>query len=314
MQISEQKLSRVDLNLLVSLSVLLKEKSVSRAAERLYLSQSAMSRTLQRLRDLFDDPLFHRTATGIIPTVKAQNIEALLPDLIQKLESVFQDDEFDPASCQQHFNLSVPALMSHAFLLPLLQQLENEAPKVKLTEHPAKINPYSYLESGSLDFAIHVEASSDNSFNSIHLGVVTPVIYARKGHPLSNSKKVELQDCFNYSYLDLHIENDTNILFTNPIDILLSKQGFKRDIHLKSSQLSILTQVLKSTDHLLIAPHFFLNTKEYQDNFDVIYSFEQSEINNINLYLLEHQRVENSKVHQWLKGQSNQAKLLVCAI
>ena len=82
MALLEQKLARVDLNLLVSLSVLLKEKNVSRAAERLYLSQSAMSRTLQRLRELFDDPLFHRTASGIIPTEKAHSIEALLLSLI----------------------------------------------------------------------------------------------------------------------------------------------------------------------------------------------------------------------------------------
>ncbi len=76
MVLLEQKLARIDLNLLISLSVLLKEKNVSRAAERLYLSQSAMSRTLQRLRDLFEDPLFHRTSSGIIPTEKAQAIEA----------------------------------------------------------------------------------------------------------------------------------------------------------------------------------------------------------------------------------------------
>ncbi|MDG2393409.1 MAG: LysR family transcriptional regulator, partial [Thalassotalea sp.] len=74
MSLVEQKLSRIDLNLLIALSVLLKEQNVSRAAELLFLSQSAMSRTLQRLREVFDDQLFIRASKGITPTVKALEI------------------------------------------------------------------------------------------------------------------------------------------------------------------------------------------------------------------------------------------------
>jgi len=302
MQISEQKLSRIDLNLLISLSMLLKEKSVSRAAERLYLSQSAMSRTLQRLRDLFDDPLFHRTATGIIPTVKAQAIEALLPDLLQKLETIFQSENFSPATCQHHFSISIPPLMSHAFLLPLVQKIYSTAPMVQLTEHSAKVDPEKHLESGSLDFAIHIEKSTDNNFTSTSLGTLIPVIFARRNHPLTNKNKIELKDCFDYSFLDLNIESAANIGFINPIDTMLSKQGFHRDIHLKSSQFSILSDVLMTSDNLLIGPHFLLNSNVFNENFTVVYQFEKSSDNNIGLYLLEHQRVQNSAAHQWLKN------------
>ena len=79
MNILEKKLSRIDLNLLVALSVLLNERSVSKAAQVLYISQPAMSKTLQRLRVLFDDPLFYRTASGIVPSIKANELEKLLP-------------------------------------------------------------------------------------------------------------------------------------------------------------------------------------------------------------------------------------------
>ncbi|HSF82215.1 MAG TPA: LysR family transcriptional regulator, partial [Anaerolineales bacterium] len=61
-------LARIDLNLLVALQVLIEEQSVTRAAERLYITQPAMSKTLQRLRELFDDPLFIRSGRGLIPT------------------------------------------------------------------------------------------------------------------------------------------------------------------------------------------------------------------------------------------------------
>jgi len=205
MDLLEQKLSRIDLNLLVSLSVLLKEKSVSRAAERLYLSQSAMSRTLQRLRDVFDDPLFHRTATGIIPTEKAQSIEIMLPDLLQNLENIFQQQKFDPGTCDKHFSLSIPSLMSHVFFLPLVQEVTKRAPAMQLTELPVQVSPYKALESGFFDFAIHVEEPFDTNFTVTPLGKVFPAIFAHKDHPLAKHKHVTLADCIQYRFLDLHI-------------------------------------------------------------------------------------------------------------
>ena len=65
-------LGRLDLNLLVALEALLEERSVSKAAERLYITQSAMSKTLGRLRDLFDDQLFVRRGSGMVPTPRAE--------------------------------------------------------------------------------------------------------------------------------------------------------------------------------------------------------------------------------------------------
>ena len=107
MNLLEQKLSRIDLNLLVSLSVLLKERNVSRAAQTLYLSQPAMSRTLQRLRDLFDDPLFYRTSTGISPTAKAARLEQMLPELLESLGHIFENNEFEPSTSDANFAISI---------------------------------------------------------------------------------------------------------------------------------------------------------------------------------------------------------------
>ena len=70
-----RELGRLDLNLLVALEALIEEGSVSRAAERLYITQSAMSKTLGRLRELFDDPLFIRRGSGMVPTPRAASGE-----------------------------------------------------------------------------------------------------------------------------------------------------------------------------------------------------------------------------------------------
>lgn len=298
----EQKLSRIDLNLLVSLSVLLKEKSVSRAADRLYLSQSAMSRTLQRLRDLFDDPLFHRTANGIIPTIKAQQIDLLLPDLLQKLDTIFNSEKFTPQLCEQHFSISMPALMSHSILLPLLTRTNIDAPLVQITEHSAKLNPYKYLESGFFDFSIHIEQPSDSNFIATYMGTVTPVIFARKGHPLTDKDRVSLQSCFDYSFLEFNVESDSDAHYANPINTMLKEQGLQRNIILKSSQLSNLFDILKQSDNLLIGPHFLFDYQGKNSEFEIVHELSTSKRNALNFYLVEHQRVANSPAHQWFKG------------
>lgn len=303
MALLEQKLARVDLNLLVSLSVLLKEKNVSRAAERLFLSQSAMSRTLQRLRELFGDPLFNRTSTGIVPTQKAIEIEALLPDLLQKLESILHDGDFSPQRCDKHFSVSLPALISHAVFLPLVKTINTEAPSVQLSEYTAKLSTNKSLESGFLDFAIHVEEPNDPSFLSTSLGKLSLAIFARKEHPLMSKSNVKLADCLKFRFLDLNIKEDLAMRLTNPIDIILQKQGFERDIQLKSSQLSILIELLKSTDALLIAPSIFTNNSFYQNDLVNIYQFEQTSNNMVELFLLQHQRTVNSAAHKWLKDK-----------
>lgn len=302
MKLLEQQLARVDLNLLVSLSVLLKEQNVSRAAEKLYLSQSAMSRTLQRLRDLFDDPLFYRTSSGITPTEKALSLEAMLPDLLQKLDNIFHGDDFSPESCEKHIAVSMPSLISHAFFLPMIHKIAQQAPKLQFTEYPASANPFSALTSGEYDFSIHVEKPIDPNFKTIKLGKVAPAIFASKKHPLNKQDKVSLEDCIKYPFVDLNINAGAASGLIHPIDSILLNHGYRRNIQLKSSQFSLLTQVLKTSDCLLAGPNFLMNPKAYED-FECIYQFEANSANLVSLYLISHKRTETSPIHTWLEKQ-----------
>jgi DNA-binding transcriptional LysR family regulator len=86
-----QKLSRLDLNLLVALQALLEEKSVTRAAQRLFITQPAMSRVLQRLRQQLDDPLFTRTGNILVPTPKAEELQLRLPMLLDGILDMVTD-------------------------------------------------------------------------------------------------------------------------------------------------------------------------------------------------------------------------------
>ena len=107
-----QKLSRLDLNLLVSLQALLEEKSVTRAAERLFITQPAMSRVLQRLRHQLDDPLFTRTGNELVPTPKARNLQARLPRLLDGILEMVSEGEFDPATYVGEITIAVPEFVA----------------------------------------------------------------------------------------------------------------------------------------------------------------------------------------------------------
>src|SRR5579862_9888735 len=100
-------ISRADLNLLVSFQVLMEERSVTAAAHRMFLSQPAMSRVLDRLRHLFKDPLLIRTGRGYGATRRALHIYAELEKVLPGIEAVIGGDKFDPAQSTDHFRVAM---------------------------------------------------------------------------------------------------------------------------------------------------------------------------------------------------------------
>ena len=301
MKILEQKLSRIDLNLLVSLSVLLKERHVGRAADILFITQPAMSRTLQRLRDLFDDQLFYRTSVGISPTAKALELERLLPETLESLNNILSNEEFDPLTCEQGFSISIPSMLSHNIILPLFNLLHKEAPNIQLTESTAKSNPFDLLEAGNLDFAIHVAKDIPPRFNAMSLGIVKSVIFARKGHPLFTQKNVDLNDCMEYDFVSLHVENNQTAKFTGPVEVMLAKKGFSKEPLYKTSQLQMLLEIMEHTDCLFVGPSLLVKNPDLVNRFEAVYEFNLPKKDMIEFFLLEHKRSENSKAHQWFK-------------
>ncbi|WOH38583.1 LysR family transcriptional regulator [Thalassotalea fonticola] len=301
MKILEQKLSRIDLNLLVSLSVLLKERHVGKSAETLFITQPAMSRTLQRLRDLFDDQLFYRTSVGISPTAKALELERMLPHALESLNSILSSEEFDPLTCEQSFSISIPSILSHNLILPLFNLLHKEAPSIQLIESTAKSNPFDLLEAGTLDFAIHVAKDIPPRFNAMSIGIVKTVIFARKDHPLTNKKQVTLDDCLTYDFVSLNVENNQSAKFTGPVEIMLAKRGASKEPLYKTSQLQMLLEIMENSDCLFVGPSLLINSLDLINHFVAVYEFNLPKKDMIEFFLLEHKRSENSKAHQWFK-------------
>ncbi|WP_179958449.1 LysR family transcriptional regulator [Chitinimonas arctica] len=163
--IKEIDFRRVDLNLLVTLLVLLRERSVSRAADKLYLGQPAVSAALARLRTLFDDPLLVRSAQGMVPTVKARELEAALEPVLASLQSVlFEPTVFEPSEAERTFVLGMPDWVE-IWLMPLLfTRLQQLAPGLRIAVKTA--DPFQFqamLDRDEIALAIQPSRSTFDS-------------------------------------------------------------------------------------------------------------------------------------------------------
>lgn len=149
-------ISTFDLNLLRVLDALLRERNVSRAAERLSLSQPAVSNALNRLRDLLDDPLLTRVGRAMQPTPRALALEAPIRDALQRIEqSLSGDAPFDPARSRQRFRIAITDYVELILMPPLLRQLSALAPGVQIDiQHLSPTLPGGALAKGELDLVL----------------------------------------------------------------------------------------------------------------------------------------------------------------
>ena len=112
--------------------MLLEERNVSRAAERLALTQPTVSGMLARLRDLFDDELFVRTQHGMVPTPRAESLAPALEQLLADAGNLVAPEVFDPQHAQLDFRISVNDYMQSTVVVPFVRRLRQEAPMVRL--------------------------------------------------------------------------------------------------------------------------------------------------------------------------------------
>lgn len=130
-------LHNVDLNLLVAFDMLMTERSVTKAANRLSIGQSAMSSTLARLRKLFNDPLLIREGRGLVATPMAEALAQPVYDLLTGIQNVLTErDHFDPATAERTFSVIANDYLTMTFLQPLIARLSAEAPGIRLRIFP----------------------------------------------------------------------------------------------------------------------------------------------------------------------------------
>lgn len=159
-------IGRVDLNLLVYLDVLLRERNVTKAANHLGLSQPALSNGLRRLRELFDDPLLVRTSEGMIPTERAEQLQPIIRDVLSKVDMAVQPQTaFDSANEEHLFRIMASDYAESTLFPHLLQRLRREAPGIILDILTPSDVSFLDVERGKVDMVINRFETMPQSFH-----------------------------------------------------------------------------------------------------------------------------------------------------
>jgi len=152
-------LYQVDLNLLLALYALLDERHVTRAANRCFLSQSAMSRALERLQETFGDPLLIRSGRAYERTARGSELLKELETLLPRLERMLHGEEFRPERSEERFRVALTDHASVTLMPPLLRKIRDEAPNVKIVTTPWGDQSYTDLAAGRIDVVLCAETS-----------------------------------------------------------------------------------------------------------------------------------------------------------
>ena len=159
-------IERVDLNLLVYLDVLLRERNVTRAASYLGITQPAMSNGLRRLRELFDDALLVRTSEGMTPTEQALELQPVVRSVLATIERAVQPKKpFDPSQSTRVFRIMASDYAESTLVPAVLARLQSEAPGVALDIMTPSDVSYLNVEQGKVDMVINRFDSMPQSFH-----------------------------------------------------------------------------------------------------------------------------------------------------
>jgi DNA-binding transcriptional LysR family regulator len=182
-EIDVEALARADINLLVALEALMQERSVTRAAKRLALSQPAMSHTLRRLRDLFDDELFVRSGQKMVPTPLAVGLIGPVRAALRELGSVFESVQpFRPGEVHATFRISAFDFAQFTLLPRLAAILGARAPNVRLVARPYEPDPARALADGRVDLVIGLHREPQEPCHRV-LSSERLSCVVRQGHP-----------------------------------------------------------------------------------------------------------------------------------
>lgn len=286
---------RPDLNLLVTLDVLLAEGSVARAAQKLRLSPSAMSRALARLRETTGDPLLVRAGRGLVPTPRALELRGRVGQLVQDADAVLSPAEMlDLKQLNRTFTLRASEGFVESFGPDLIARVGKEAPGVRL-RFMQKLNKDSTplrdgtvdLETGVVGDSIGPEVRAQALFRDRFIGVV------RKGHPLSRGKITAAR----YA-AGRHITVSRRGLDKGPIDEALQPLGLHRQIVTIVGGFATALALARSSDLIASVPERHTGSLRAG-----MLSFRLPiAVPEITISLLWHPRLDADPAHRWLRG------------
>lgn len=291
-------ISRVDLNLFTVFEAIYTEGSVTRASQKLNLTQPAISHALGRLRQMFDDPLFVRQGHTMVSTPLARSIIDPIRRSLRSLEVTLNGvHAFDPATSEKRFNIALRDVLEATILPPLMLRVRQSAQQVDIAASQVdRRDLQSEMANGTLDGAIDVllPLSSDIMHTLIYRD--STVVVARKDHP-------DIEGALD---IDTYLKQD-HILASSRRrgpgleDFELSRFGLERRIRLRCQHYFAACRVVSQTDMLLTMPGRYARIANEQFGNQIL-PFPL-EIPSFDVFLYWHANVDNDPANRWFREQ-----------
>jgi DNA-binding transcriptional LysR family regulator len=253
---------RLDLNLLVTLEALLAERHVTKAADRLHLSQPAVSAQLGRLRDVFDDPLLIPARRGMTPTAKAiELLDPLRQALDQVRATVATHRDFDPAKAKLTVAIACTDYLQAAVLKPLVVELRTKAPGLRVAIRTLDIAQLeAQMALGDVDLALMTPEAAPPSLRTRHLFDERYVLICRWNHPrLRNRITVE-----EFAKLEHVIVSLRGGGFVTPVDDVLAALGHRRNVVLSAASFLFVAEIVAQSDFVALVPERLVHDRAHK--------------------------------------------------
>jgi DNA-binding transcriptional LysR family regulator len=244
------KLSAIDLNLLVVFDALMQDRNVTRAGDRLGLSQPAMSHALARLRHMVKDDLFIRSPKGMVPTPRAEELAAPVRAALDGLRHSLEPAQFDPSTATRNIRIAVDNYAARVLVAPLAARIVKLAPLVTLDFRPlGTLEVPDLLDRDELDLVIGPLAEQGERFSRQPLLDDKFVVVLRKNHPAAKTREMPIEK---FAALP-HIEITSASYATAFIDEAVARHGLARRVALQAPFLS-LARILVTSDMVSTLP------------------------------------------------------------
>jgi DNA-binding transcriptional LysR family regulator len=284
----------IDMNLLCVFDTLFDERSVTRAAGRLSVTQPTVSGMLQRLRLAFSDQLFIRSSHGILPTPRAEAPAGPIKDLLANAQLLVREETFDPAAAEGTIKLCGSDYLQHAVIAPLIKELRQRAPKLKalVSTRPAS-GVADLMARGEIDLCFSLRELADPDLPSRLLYRDRYLCVARKQHPLK-ARRISIKQLCAFDHL---LVDPPGRSLLGPIDSVLAGLGQRRRVVAAVPSFHVLFELLNSDDFIAFVPERLVRTARYG-----IRVFDSSlTIPPLEVIANWHPRVSGDTRHKWLR-------------
>jgi len=294
----EVNLRSMDLNLLTVLQILLEERHVTRAAERLHMSQSAVSRALQRLRVMFNDQLLVKNGEGYRLSSRAEKISTQLSGMLQEMARLIKEPVFDPSTVKATIRFGGIDLESWIDMPKLVAQVLKEAPNIQIEISSAPADYFELIAKGHIDYMVTGIGPSRHleGFHSCVVGESELAVVMGDSNPLAK-QELTLEKYLNavHGYISMTGKGPTHT------DKYLESVGMKRKVMLKISDFRAALDYTEQTDILFRLPLELIRPLMKGRKVTIKSLPIELEMPKVNFHLYWHTRFHQDPLHAWMK-------------